>query len=436
MKKKNVAVVLVGLIFIIALCAPVVSAATQNIRFWSDQSEPWQQEVIKAMIADFEAKNPDIKVEVEYIGWKDRQPKMTAAIATNTEPEVALLSSQYATSLPAQGVLATLDDVVADMGGEDVFFGASLSLAKYKGHFYSVPYTTLPVVLWYRKDRLAEAGLQPPTNWEELYNAAKILTEKGKGSYFGLGTPFGRSEWTDETFRALGLWATGGKVFDENGNVIINSPETVRALKYYKSLYPFTPTGSETWSYAETMNSFISGTAAMTIYFGRTLKNLEQYSPDILKVTGAILPPKDKFHRTTNPPQSIGIFAKSKNPEAGKKFLKFFLTSDHYIKFLWATPGHNVPVLKAKAEAWRQNELLKSHPDIVDVLLKACDPDIGFSPTKAPGNTVASPYWKEIRGAMVIPDAVQKVTLKNEDPQKVAEWMEKEIKRIISEAKM
>ena len=39
-------------------------AATKNIVFWSDQSEPWQQDVIKGMISDFESKNPDVKVEV------------------------------------------------------------------------------------------------------------------------------------------------------------------------------------------------------------------------------------------------------------------------------------------------------------------------------------------------------------------------------------
>jgi hypothetical protein len=35
----------------------------------------------------------------------------------------------------------------------------------------------------------------------------------------------------------------------------------------------------------------------------------------------------------------------------------------------------------------------------------------------------------------VIPDTVQRVTLKNEDPKKAAEWAEKELKKIIAESK-
>ena len=423
---------------IACLLAPAYDARgeAKKIRFWSDQSEPWQQDVIKEMIQDFQSSHPDVQVEVEYIGWKDRQAKMTAALAAQDVPEVALLSSQYATSLPAQGALESLDDVMKELGGPDAFFGASLSLASYQGHFYSLPYSTLPVVMWYRKDRFQELNLKIPETLDDFYRAAKLLHEKGAGKYFGLGTPFGRGEWTDETFSALALWPMGGNVFDKDMKVAFNSPVTAKALAFYKSLHPFTPTGSETWGYTETMQSFVSGSCAMTIYFGRTLKNLEQYSPDLLPKTGAFLPPKDKFQRTTNPPQSIGVFKKSKYPKEGKEFLKFFLTGKQYNKFLWSTPGHNVPTLRAKANEWRQQELLKKYPEILDVLLKACDKEVGFSPTKPPGNPIASPYWQAIRGSMVVPDAVQRVTLKNEDPKKVAEWADSEIKKIIEKIKL
>jgi hypothetical protein len=69
-------------------------------------------------------------------------------------------------------------------------------------------------------------------------------------------------------------------------------------------------------------------------------------------------------------------------------------------------------------------------------MLKANEPGIGFSPTKEPGLPVASMYWQAIRGSNVIPDAIQRVTLKNEDPKTAAEWVEKELKRIIAETKL
>jgi multiple sugar transport system substrate-binding protein len=435
--KKRVFIILMA-VLTVYLFAPVCNAASETtaIRFWSDQSEPWQQKAITAMVEDFESSHPGVKVEVEYISWKDRQAKMTAALAAQDVPEVALLSSQYATSLPAQGVLKNLDDIVQDLGGPEAFLGASLSLAKYEGHFYSLPYSLIPVVVWYRTDIFDQNGLKPPQTLDEFYNTAKLLADKGKGKYYAFGTPFGRGEYTDETFRSLALWPMGGSVFNDKMEVVFNSPVTVKALEYYKSLYPFTPTGSDTWGYSDTMKSYVSGSTAMTIYFGRVLKNLQEYNPDLLPKTGAFLPPRDKFQRTVNPPQSIGVFEKCKYPNEGKQFLKFFLTSKHYVNFLWSTPGHNVPTLKSKVEEWRQQELLKKYPETTNVLLRACDAKIGFSPTKAPGNPIASPYWQAIRGAQVLPDAVQKVTLKDEDAKQVAEWAQKEIEKIIEKVKM
>ena len=218
--------------------------------------------------------------------------------------------------------------------------------------------------------------------------------------------------------------------------VHFNTPETVKALEYYKSLYAFTPPGSETWGYGETMNSFVSGSCAMTLYYGRMLNNLNEHAPDILAKTGAFLPPKGKIEATVNPPQSIGVFEKSKNPAEGVEFVKFFLTSKNYVDFLWTAPGHFVPTLKSQFDPWRQNDLLKKYPEILDVLLKACDAGIGYSPTKPPGNPEASPAWQAIRGANIIPDAVQKVTLKNENPKATADWAQKELEKIVEQFKM
>jgi len=99
--KRNVCLILT-IVLTIGFSAVQCAAEDVTIRFWSDQSEPWQQKEIEAMGRDFEAAHPGIKVEAEYIAWQDRQAKMTAALAAQDVPDVALLSSQYATSLPPE----------------------------------------------------------------------------------------------------------------------------------------------------------------------------------------------------------------------------------------------------------------------------------------------------------------------------------------------
>ena len=174
------------------------------------------------------------------------------------------------------------------------------------------------------------------------------------------------------------------------------------------------------------MNSFVSGSTAMALYFGRTLKNLDQYAPDLLPNSGAVLPPKNISRRTMASPQSIAVYKDSRYPEIGKEFVKFFLTSEYYVKLLWSTPGHNVPVLKDKATAWQQHPLLQKYPDIVSVLLKANEEGMGFPAVKEPGIQKGSKYWEAIQGSNVLPDVIQRVCLKNEDPKKAVEWGEKD----------
>ncbi len=408
-------------------------AETKEITLWSDQTEPWQQDVIEKMVDKFEEINPGVKVNIEYISFEDRHVKLTTALATGTEPEVALLSSQYATSLPARGVLATLDDVVEEMGGREAFFESSLSLSQYNGKYYSLPYSTLPVVMWYRKDIFAEHDVKPPETWDELYEAAKILDEKTPNDMYGIGLPYGRNEWTEEAFRIIALWPAGGKVLNNDEEVVFDSAETREALEFYSSLYEFTPPGSESWGYSDTMNSFVTGITPLALYYGRTLKNLDEYNPEILDDTGVIIPPKYKDQATTNPPQSIGVFKDSDYPELGKAFLKYFLEGEYYAELLWATPGHNLPVLKAQVDNWREHELLKKYPEIVDKLLEVNQPGVGYSPTKEPGIEEASQYWLPIRGSLVIPDTVQRVTLRNEDIDEVLDWAVEELQTVIEE---
>ena len=95
----------------------------------------------------------------------------------------------------------------------------------------------------------------------------KGIDGAGSQEIFRPESPMAGEEWTEEAFRIIALWPAGGKVLDKD-NVAFNSPETVRALVFYKSLYRYTPTGSENWGYTETMNAFVSGSVAMDLLLG------------------------------------------------------------------------------------------------------------------------------------------------------------------------
>ena len=87
-------------------------------------------------------------------------------------------------------------------------------------------------LLFYNKDLFAKAGLQPPTNWDELLNAA--LKTANPPSVYGLGVPASGIEV--DTFFDYFLWNNGGDILDANGKSMLSKPESVAALQYLVDL--------------------------------------------------------------------------------------------------------------------------------------------------------------------------------------------------------
>ena len=72
------------------------------------------------------------------------------------------------------------------------------------------------------------------------------------------------------------LWSHNASLLDEEGNVIINSKETIAALKYLKELYPTFIPGTPSWNDVSNNRAYsaqeISLTAnGVSLYF--SLKN-------------------------------------------------------------------------------------------------------------------------------------------------------------------
>ena len=71
-----------------------------------------------------------------------------------------------------------------------------------------------------------------PSTWDELYAGGVAIYEK-----YGVPVGIGLSPELDSRMatRAV-IWSHGGSVQDETENVVLNSPETVAAVKYYAKL--------------------------------------------------------------------------------------------------------------------------------------------------------------------------------------------------------
>ena len=147
----------------------------------------------------------------------------------------------------------------------------------------SYPYLGISMVLMYNKtlfnDRANREAYQNkfgkslavPSSWDDYLQVAEFFTNKEKGTYGvcieGQAGPLLISEWTNY------LYGFNGKYLDKNigwkgteqTKLLINSPEAINALTYYKKLKPFNSGGYSGIGQPEQMQIMMQGKTAMAI---------------------------------------------------------------------------------------------------------------------------------------------------------------------------
>lgn len=90
----------------------------------------------------------------------------------------------------------------------------------------------------YRKDLWDAIGAKPPDSWDDVLTVGRKI-KQAKGVPVGIGLSAELD--TAMAMRTI-LYAFGGAVQDMRGNVVLNSPGTLEAVKYVRALYRDTMT--------------------------------------------------------------------------------------------------------------------------------------------------------------------------------------------------
>ena len=138
----------------------------------------------------------------------------------------------------------------------------------YEGKVYGFPFTALTMYMWYRNDLLNDpkerAGfkakygyeLKPASNWKEYTDIAQWFNRPEEGFY---GTALQGKRHEALWYEWLNfLYSFGGDMLDtksgsECGPVIVNSPEAVASLEYYKSLMAYSPADTLNYTWDDVM---------------------------------------------------------------------------------------------------------------------------------------------------------------------------------------
>jgi raffinose/stachyose/melibiose transport system substrate-binding protein len=167
-----------------------------TISLWTLQFSGFGMETIENIVAEFEAANPDIKVDVQMRGTDAHKEAVRVALNTPGAPDLFFTwsgPSQAGFYIDSGGV-EPLTDYYDQFGWGDRFSAVALDGVTYKDVLYGVPYTVHAMGLYYRKDLFEQAGITSvPTTYDELIAAndklvAAGITPLSIGGKFGWNT--------------------------------------------------------------------------------------------------------------------------------------------------------------------------------------------------------------------------------------------------------
>jgi len=133
----------------------------------------------------------------------------------------------------------------------------------------------------WRKDLWEQAGYpNGPDTYDDLRTGAKKIRDKF-GNPCGIGLSHDND--TSSAVRAI-LWSFGGSEQDEEGNVTINSKQTVEALKFLRALYQESETPEVfTWDESSNNRAMLAGKISYTMNAISITRAAEKDNPEMSK---------------------------------------------------------------------------------------------------------------------------------------------------------
>lgn len=252
---------------VLLLTASVASAQT-TIRWLHLEVNPAQVKIWEDVARDFEAKNPGVKIETQFLENEAYKAKLPSMLQSKDRPQI--IYSWAGGVLKSQIEAGVLEDIAAALGdAKDNLSPAAVSAFTLDGKIYGIPYAQSQVGFFYNKELMAKAGVDGAKikTWDDLLDAVKKLKAAGI-------TPLmvgGADKWPVHFYWTYLAVRIGGKpAFEaalrgENGGF---AGETfVKSGQLFKQLVDLQPfqNGFLGFKNPQAVGAFGDGKAAMTL---------------------------------------------------------------------------------------------------------------------------------------------------------------------------
>lgn len=300
-----------------------------TLLFWKFVAEN-DDPVIEAAVKRWNRAHPGTQVKFQTFPPEQYSgTKLTTAFAGGKGPDIFWISPGAFINYVNNGIAAPVDDIV----DKSKYNEASIQAVSADGKMYALPFEMEPVALYYRKDILADAGVEPPSTWDELLAAAKELTG---GKQKGMVIEPSPGPYQNFTWYPF-LWSAGGEVVTEDSSKsALRTPEAASAFELWGRLVRDGLAPNKTATLTADIGPLGRGEAAMQVCgfwaIAQMKNNFGKVDYGVVPLPAA--PGGDQI--TVYGGWTQMISAKSSSVERAKEFTRWLWTQDKKFPEEWA----------------------------------------------------------------------------------------------------
>ncbi|REF34841.1 ABC transporter substrate-binding protein [Thermasporomyces composti] len=318
----------------------------------------------RQIIAEFEKRNPGVKVQIvpKSGRFTGDNTALIAAVRAKEPPDVFITDRFTVANQASIGLLTNLSELAGEEADElaKQYLPFAIAEASYNGDLYALPFDTDARGLYYNKQVLRDAGIDPdvldprhgpPTIAEVMEIADKITQTDERGNYTRLGI----IPWDGQAFHATWGLINRAQWYDEKTcEITATSPgwlktfrqfdEWARKLDFQKVqayLATYRPPNAD-----PSTSPFYTGRLGMAIDGNWQLASIKKYAPDLdFGVTWLPVPEEGDPPLTWSGGFALVMPKGVKNPDLVWKFMKFYAGEEG--QRIYAKGASKIPTWKS-----------------------------------------------------------------------------------------
>jgi multiple sugar transport system substrate-binding protein len=312
-----------------------------RLTFWRHDGQPAERAGFADQIRRFERSRPGVRVSVVQVPEAEYPDRVQLAALRSELPDILDVDGPVLANYAYQGVLAPLDELVADRTREDLT-PSTRRQGTLDGHLYGVGAIDSGLGLFASRRALRAVGARIPRSWSDAWTArefdavlSRLAHRDRDGRVLDLALDYGVGEWFTYAFAPV-VWSAGGTFGDpptfSTARRTLPTPGTVEAVR---RLARWATTYTD--HHGDDRAAFTGGRVALSCAGHWRYRLYHAALGDDLVVLP--LPDFGRGARTTSGSWAWAIAATSQHPREAAELLDFLLSTSEVLAASAASGG-------------------------------------------------------------------------------------------------